>query len=271
MRAYTNAANPSTTHPTLTAARKRPGEFGIAVIIALGALVPLHAADPPPNLFKRVAQRETETAAERSHYVYTQSVRLQELDARGGQTGEYRETREVIFSPTGERSERFVDPPVSTLKNLLMTAEDFADIRNIQPFVMTTDQLWNYDADFKGEELVDIGTSAGLNCWVLRIRPKHILSGQRLFDGMLWVRQDDFSVVRSEGQAVPQIVATKKENLFPRFATVRKPVKGFWFPSITSADDTLYFRSGPIREKLMIRYNGYRKFGSDTTITFDKP
>ena len=266
MRANTNAANPSTSHPTLTAARKRPGEFGIAVIIAFGAILPLHAADPPPDLLKRVARRETETAQERSHYVYTQSVRLRELDARGGQTGEYRETREVIFSPTGERSERFVEPPVSTLKNLVMTDEDFADIRNIQPFVLTTDQLWNYDADFKGEEPVD-----GVDCWVLRIRPKHILSGQRLFDGMLWIRQDDLSVVRSEGQAVPQIVTLRKENLFPRFATERKPINGFWFPSLTSADDTLYFRSGPIREKLIVRYSGYRKFGSDTNITYEKP
>jgi hypothetical protein len=265
MPAYSNAANPSTTHPALTAARKRPGEFGIAVIIAFGAILPIRAADPPPDLARRVAQRETETARERSHYTYTQSVRLQELDARGSETGEYRETREVIFSPTGERSERFVGEPLSTLKNLLMTDEDFADFRNIQPFVMPADQLWNYDVDYKGEEPV-----FGLNCWVLEIRPKQILSGQRLFDGMLWVKQDDFSVIRSEGQAVPQIITTRKENLFPRFSTARNLVNGYWFPSMTSADDTLYFRSGPIREKLVIRYSSYRRFGSDTTITFDQ-
>jgi hypothetical protein len=231
----------------------------------LGGVPPAHAAEPPSNLANRVAQRETTTAAERSHYTYTQSIRLQELDARGSQNGEYRETREVVFSPTGERSERFVGEPVSRLKDLVMTDEDFADIRSIQPFVLTSDQLWNYDADYKGEEPVD-----GFDCWVLRVRPKHILSSQRLFDGMLWVKQDNFSVIRSEGQAVPQIVTTKKENLFPRFTTVRKLVNGFWFPSVTSADDTLYFRGGPIREKLVIRYEGYRKFGSDTTITFDK-
>ena len=91
-----------------------------------------------------------------------------------------------------------------------------------------------------------------------------------MFDGLLWIKQDDFSVIRSEGIAVPQIVSLKQENLFPRFTTVRKPVNGFWFPAVTSADDTLYFRSGPIREKLIVRYNDYRKFGSDTTITFEK-
>ncbi len=225
----------------------------------------ISAAEPPSNLAKRVAARETATAEERSHYFYTQSVRLQEIDGRGRQAGEYTETREVIFSPTGERTERFVGQPQSHLRDLVMTPEDFADIRDIQPFVMTSDQLWNYDVDYKGEEPVE-----GTDCWVLRIRPKHILSGQRLFDGMLWVRQEDFSVLRSEGQAVPQIITGKKENLFPRFTTTRKLVNGYLFPTVTSADDTLHFRSGPVREKLTIRYNDYRRFGAETTITFDK-
>jgi hypothetical protein len=78
----------------------------------LGFALPVLASDPPPNLAKRVAQRETETAEERSHYSYTQSMRLQELDARGSQAGEYRESREVIFSPAGERSEQFTGEPV---------------------------------------------------------------------------------------------------------------------------------------------------------------
>ena len=87
----------------------------------------------------------------------------------------------------------------------------------------------------------------------------------------LWVKQDDFSVVKSEGQAVPQIVTTKKENLFPRFVTVRKLVNGFWFPTLTYADDTLYFRSQPQRERLTIHYSDYKKFGVESSITFEKP
>jgi hypothetical protein len=231
---------------------------------------PLLAKDPPPDLAKRVAHRESETAEERRQYAYTQSVRLQELDGRGIETGEYREVREVIFSPTGDRTERFAGQPVSRLKNLVMTDEDFADIRNIQPFIMTEDQLWIYQVQYKGEEPVVFNGKDGRNCWVLSIRPRRILSGQRLFDGLLWIGEDDFSVVRSEGKAVPEIITSKQENLFPHFTTIRKPVNGFWFPAVTAADDTLYFRSAPIREKLVIRYNDYRKFGSDTIVTFEK-
>ena len=212
-----------------------------------------------------MAHRESETAEERRHYAYTQSVRLQEIDGHGIQAGEYREVRDVIFSPTGERTERFPTEPVSHLKNLIMTPEDFADLRDIQPFVMTEGLLFIYETQYKGEEEID-----GRDRWVLSVRPRQILSGQRLFDGLLWIDESDFSVVRSEGKAVPQIVTMKTENLFPRFTTVRKQVNGFWFPAITSADDTLYFRAAPIREKLVIRYNDYKKFGADTTITFEK-
>jgi hypothetical protein len=50
---------------------------------------------------------------------------------------------------------------------------------------------------------------------------------------------------------------------------VRKQVNGFWFPATTTADDTLYFRNGPIHEKLIIRYNDYKRFGSQVTVTFE--
>jgi hypothetical protein len=68
-----------------------------------------------------------------------------------------------------------------------------------------------------------------------------------------------------EGQAVPQILTTKTENLFPRFTTIRKPVDGkHWFPAYTYADDTLPFRSGPQRIRLRIAYSNYRRFGAES-------
>ena len=124
--------------------------------------MPLRAAEPPADLAKRVAHRESETAEERRHYAYTQSVKLQEIDGRGSQTGEYKEVREVIFSPTGDRTERLAGQPVSRLKSLIMTPEDFADIRDIQPFILTEDQLWIYQVEYKGEERID-----DHDCWVL--------------------------------------------------------------------------------------------------------
>jgi hypothetical protein len=49
---------------------------------------------------------------------------------------------------------------------------------------------------------------------------------------------------------------------------MRKDVNGFRFPVSTSADDTLYFRTGPQRIRMTIRFENYKKFGAETTVTF---
>lgn len=230
----------------------------------------LFAQDPPPGLARKVAHRESQTQAERNQYAYRQTVRLQELDSHGGMEGEYREVRDVIFSPTQERTEVMVGTPTLTLKHLIMTDEDFHDIREIQPFVLTDELMFIYEAKFRGDEPVDVGDGK-IDCWVLEVKPRQILDKQRLFEGLLWIKKDDYSVVRSEGQAVPQIRTTKSENLFPRFTTIRHVVNGFWFPTLTFADDTLYFKTQAQRERLTIHYSDYKKFGSETSITFEKP
>jgi hypothetical protein len=234
----------------------------LACIVIVGSLA-LSGEEPPAGLARLVAHRESETKAERTQYAYRQTVRVSEMNDRGGQTGEYREVRDVIFSPAKERSEVMVGSPAKNLKNLILTDEDFKDIRDIQPFVLVEDFLPIYEIKFRGDEKID-----GIDCWVLQVRPKQILAGQRLFDGMIWASKKDYSVIRSEGQAVPQLRTTKSENLFPRFVTVRKQVNGFWFPASTTADDTLFFRTGAQRIKMSIRFENYQKFGAETTITF---
>jgi hypothetical protein len=224
------------------------------------------AEDPPANLTRLIAVRETETAQAQSNYTYRQTVTLDELTSSGLTQGTYREVRDIIFSPAEERMEQMVGKPSTTLTHLKLTDEDFRDMREIQAFLLTKDQAFLYETTFRGEETMD-----GVDCFVVQIRPRQILDGQRLFDGMLWVAKKDYSVIRSEGQAVPQIHTLKSENLFPHFTTLRHKVDGdYWFPAATYGDDTLYFRGGAQRVRLTIRYSEYHRFGADSKITFDK-
>lgn len=216
------------------------------------------------SLLKKIAASQAETAKARDNYTYRQTVSVGEIDPHGALTGEYREVRDVIFTPRQERFEEVIEKPRSTLKNLILTDEDFADIRNVQPFMLMPDQLFSYEHKFQGEETMD-----GEACYVLFIRPRQILAGQRFFEGTLWVRKSDLSLVRSEGHAVPQIQTTSKENLFPHFTTLYRTVDGqWWFPAETLGDDTLYFKGGPQRIKIRIRYSEYKKFGADSTVKF---
>jgi hypothetical protein len=213
-----------------------------------------------------IAARETATAEAQSNYTYRQTVTIDELNQRGMEEGTYREVRDVIFSPDQKRTEQMIGKPFRTLRRLQLTDEDFRDIRDVQPFLLTKDQAFLYETQFRGEETMD-----GVDCFVVQIQPRQILDGQRLFDGMLWVSKKDYSVIRSEGQAVPQIRTMKSENLFPHFTTLRRKVDGdYWFPVETYGDDTLYFRGGAQRVRLIIRYSQYQRFGADSKITFDK-
>ena len=248
-------------HSKVSAIRYRRLITGVAFILA-SASTP--AAEPPPDLVRRVAERELAAQEARAQYAYRQQVIVEEGDPRGGQ---YRETRDVIFSPGGERTEIVVRKPINTLKRLVLTREDFEDIRNIQPLLLTPEMLPRYVVRFKGDEDVD-----GRDCWVLELTPRQLFQGFRMFDGLAWIDKASYAIVRTHGRAVPEIRTRRDENLFPRFTTLREPVGGeHWFPVLTVADDILDFRTGPLRMKLTIRYTNYQKFGAESTITFEPP
>jgi hypothetical protein len=260
-------AKPSAPQPASSAARKLASDLAIGLILASVLAATFSSAQqpdgPPANLAKLVAHRETETQAERNEYTYRQTVTIQELDDHGTARGEYKEVRDIIFSPTHERTEQMIGKPRESLKSLKLTPEDFHDIRDIQPLVLTEELLWNYETKSRGDENVD-----DVDCWVLQVRPRQILEGQRFFDGMIWVDKKEYNIVRLQGQAVPQMRSMKEENLFPRFTTIRKPVDGkHWFAMFTYADDTLAFRTGPIRERLSIAYTDYKRFSATSTFT----
>ena len=230
----------------------------------------LAAAEPTPReIARRVAEREAETEKARAQFTYQQSLVLEEFDGRGRKGGLYTEAREVIFSPAGERSERFARPAANHLTMLRLTDEDFADLRDIQPMLLTTENLFHYEVRVRGEEATD-----GVDCWLLEVKPKRFLDGQRFFQGLLWADKQSYSVIRSEGQAVPPVVKTKKgereENLFARFTTLRlRQPDGYWFPVHTFADDELPFRTGALRIRFNVRYQKYQRFGAQSTITFE--
>src|ERR1035437_7050463 len=264
-RANTSPIAHSSGQPISRVSRKPPDVFAIALILTSVLLAALLAAllthqaraqDPPPNLPKLVAHRETETETERNEYTYREGVTIDELDDHGAARGQYRETRDVIFSPRHDRTEQVLGNPSNALKNLKLTDQDFEDIRNIQPLVLTEERLWNYETKFRGDETVD-----EVDCWVLGVRPRQILQGQRFFDGTLWVDKKEYNILRMEGRGVPQTRPTRTETLFPRFPPIHKPLDGkHWFPVYTYADDTLQFRTGPQRIRLRIAYSDYKRF-----------
>ena len=95
------------------------------------------------------------------------------------------------------------------------------------------------------------------------IAPKQMEKGKRYFQGRLWVDDQDFQIVKNKGKSVPDIRIVKKkkvqENLFPQFATWREQIGKYWFPTFSSADGTLAFRTGDVRIKQVLKFTDYQK------------
>src|SRR5207244_9662816 len=135
-------------------------------------------------------------------------------------------------------------------------------MRNIQPFVLSSDELPEYDIKYLGHVKVD-----EISAYVFSIRPKELKKGRQYFQGTVWVNDRDLQIVKSEGKNVPELKTKKGENLFPRFTTYREQIDGkFWFPTYTFADDKLYFSAGPVHIKEIIRYTDYKQFKSKVRI-----
>ena len=68
-------------------------------VLAATLLRAQSAGEPPSNLAKLVAHRETETQTERNEYMYRQTVTIQELDEpRRGARGIQRGPRHYFFA-----------------------------------------------------------------------------------------------------------------------------------------------------------------------------
>jgi thiol-disulfide isomerase/thioredoxin len=222
--------------------------------------------DPGPTDIQRIIQefaaKEKVFKEARNNYTYHQLNKLNQLDSEGNVVGVFQQEWDILFEDSGKRIERVTYAPPDTLKGLIVTKEDLDNMRNIQPFVLTTEELPDYDVRYLGHVHVD-----EITAYVFSVRPKEIKKGRLYFQGTVWVDDRDLQIVKSEGKTVPEIKTGKGENLFPRFTTYREQIDGkFWFPTYTIANDTLYFASGAIPIKQIIRYTDYKQFKSKTRI-----
>lgn len=241
---------------------------GLFVLSALAEEGPLSTAQPngitTTEIIQRFAAKEKEFATAREQYGYRQSVKVQTLD---GDTvdGEYQQTFDVSFDDSGRKIKTVVFAPAPTLQRIGMTSADFDDIENRLPFVLTSDEIDEYDILYVGQQQED-----ELHCYVFDIAPKKIEKKQRYFQGRIWVDDHDFQIVKTYGQTVPQIHGKNDENLFPKFTTWREQIDGkYWFPTYTYAQDTLHFRNQDVVIREVIKYTDYRKFGSKSRITYE--
>ncbi len=249
--------------------------FILAFAFVAAACLPLAAADNvnPDEIIRKFAAKEAEFAQARNNYTYRQSVKLQELDPGGNPTGgQWELVEDILFSLEGKRIEKVVYAPVQNLQNIILTPEDEQDLRNVQPFVLTTAEIPDYDVKYLGREKVD-----EIGCYTFSVKPRKMVQGKRYFEGEVWVDDRDLQIVKTYGKGVG-VIRKSSDNQFPKFETYREQVDGkYWFPTYTRADDTLHFKNGESqRIRMVVKYQDYKRYEGKSTIKFgdvveDKP
>jgi len=240
--------------------------FGTVVFVATQGALPAQTAPPPDapspdEIIRKFAAKELEFRKARENYTYTQILKMEEIDSSGSPEGKWEETADITFGPNKQRTEKVIYAPVVSLQHITLDPQDLQDLRSIQPFVLTTEDIGKYDVDYLGKQNVD-----EIPCYQFSVKPKKMVKNERYFQGTIWVDDRDFQIVKTFGKGVG---ITSKDHQFPNFTTYREQIdKKYWFPTYTSADDVLRFPTMSQRIKMVVRYTNYKHFGADETITY---
>lgn len=226
----------------------------------------------PEEIIRRFTAKESELREVWKEYSYQQESRLQVIGPGNVVSGEYYQVSEFVFNDAGQRLERIVKAPPSTLQDagLTMTQEDKNAFINLQPFALAAEDLANYSVSYAGKEKID-----ELNTYVFDVIPKVMSNSRELrrmesqkiegkyFQGRIWVDDEDLQIVKTAGKVVPEF-----KQRFPKFETYRENIDGrYWFPTYTFGDDYLEFDRFRVHVKMVIKYKNYKQFQSDVKIT----
>jgi hypothetical protein len=128
------------------------------------------------------------------------------------------------------------------------------------PLILGTQDASEYNLTYEGEQHVD-----DLDTYVFHVVPKKEEKNRRYFQGKIWVDGHDLEIVKLCGKSVPELIHVKKgerQDLRPTFVTYRQPVGAYWFPAFVKVDDTLYFKTGPVHVREIVKFTDYKKTGA---------
>ena len=260
------AANPEGAAPAyLLGAAQEPEGFG-----------PLDPAPPkdltPQQIIDKFAARESAFAKARENYTFRQTVKVDTLNEDTNKVdGEYQQVTDITFAGDGKRAEHVVFAPQNSLERVIMTPADFDEIEHRLPFILTTEDLPQYDVTYLGRQHVD-----EIDTYVFSAGPKTIVKNHKYFQGKVWVDTQDFQIVLVNGRTVPQDMRKGHEDLSPPFTTYYEQVDGkYWFPTYTKAEGELHFQaqSGALSQDVhmrnIVKYTDYKQFHTNSRVIYN--
>ncbi|HKP68470.1 MAG TPA: hypothetical protein VJV05_04250 [Pyrinomonadaceae bacterium] len=196
-------------------------------------------------------------------YLFNRNASISTVGMGGQITGTYKRESLITFDGGGNRVEKILFAPISTLTEITVTQADIENLGGLDPFAIEPQHIDKYKFTYLGKEKID-----DLNLFVFdvapKVMPKAEKDGLRLFQGRIWVDDQDMLIVKSKGKAMPEW----KDERFAVIETWRENIDGkYWFPSFSSSDDELVFRSGQVvKVKIRVKYSNYAVGRTDVKI-----
>jgi TonB family protein len=196
--------------------------------------------------------KEEEFRRALTSYSFTRDALMQKIGMGGQVTGEYHRISTFTFDDQGNRYEKISFFPMSSMPEV--TSEDIEDLGGVEPFALDPEKIGRYNIRYVGKEKID-----ELNLYIFDVNPKVMpdpkRSKERLFQGRIWVDDQDLQIVKTKGKGVPET----KNNKFPTVETYREHIDGrYWFPTYSYADEELIFdNGGSIHIRMKVRYTDF--------------
>ncbi|HEV2827922.1 MAG TPA: hypothetical protein VGW76_10000 [Pyrinomonadaceae bacterium] len=214
-------------------------------------------------LLSRFLLSERKVREALNSHTFKRDVVLQTIGPGGEVTGQYIRNSVFVFDDRGNRIERVLFHPRSTIREMKITREDIQDLAGAQLLGIDINEVNKYFLNWIGEEELH-----GLKAYVLDVRPRQKPDPHRMrertFVGRIWIDANSFQVLNVRGIVEPQ-----GKQRFPVFETWRETMVGpLRFPRRTIADDILYFPNhSPVHYRISVRYYDYKRFASEVKIT----
>lgn len=229
---------------------------------------------PPPALPRSTSEIlngfiNTETRAREvlNQHTFKRDVLLQTIGPNGEVTGEYVRHSQFLFDDRGNRIERVLFHPPSTIREMKITKEDIQDLAGAQLLGIDIVEAPKYQLSVVGPEFIE-----GRQTWAIDVNPLQAPNPNRMrerfFVGRVWIDQLSLQVIKARG-----IVEPHGKQRFPRFETWRLALHDqLLFPSHTEADDILHFPNRDVHYRIKVRYYDYKRFASKVSISaVDEP
>jgi hypothetical protein len=225
-------------------------------------------SEPPPMplspkaIIAAFLKSEAATREALNQHTFKRDVVLQTIGPNGQVTGEYIRNSQFLFDDRGNRIERVVYHPSSTIREMRITREDIQDLAGAQLLGVDIAETGKYRLSYEGAELLD-----SRSAFVIDVAPATTPDSQdmkeRFFVGRVWIDGETFRVIKVRG-----VVEPHGKQRFPMFETSRSLIaEALVFPNLTTADETLRFPARDVHYRINVRYYDYKRFASKVTIT----